>query len=223
MQTIQILSHRGFWEAKEERNTLTAFERSFHHGFGLETDVRDSGGRLYISHDPVEISDAAGHNSGGPMTAEAFFDLYRKIGNGLPLAINIKSDGLQTRLRDMLSAYDVTNYFVFDMSVPDTLGYVKLGMPFFTRESEYEPEPALYDAAAGVWMDCFKGEWFTEADIARHLDAGKQVCLVSPELHQRPHGPFWERLRGWSVAARPELMLCTDFPTQAKRMFIDED
>jgi hypothetical protein len=220
---MQILSHRGFWETKEERNTRAAFERSFTLGFGTETDVRDSGGQLYISHDPVVISEATGHNTSGPMTAEEFFDLYVRMGNDLPLAINIKADGLQARLREMLAAYGVTNSFVFDMSIPDTLGYIKLDMPFYTRQSEYEPEPALYEHAAGVWMDCFINEWFTEADIARHLDAGKQVCLVSPDLHQRPYEPFWERLHGWSVSARQELMLCTDHPTHAKRVFNDEN
>ncbi|HDG1702299.1 TPA: hypothetical protein PFE33_004667, partial [Kluyvera ascorbata] len=34
-----------------EKNTQTAFERSFSLGFGTETDIRDFGGELVISHD----------------------------------------------------------------------------------------------------------------------------------------------------------------------------
>ena len=31
-----IMSHRGFWQSFEEKNKLSAFERSFNFGFGIE-------------------------------------------------------------------------------------------------------------------------------------------------------------------------------------------
>ncbi len=213
---MKILSHRGCWKTSDERNTMEAFARSFDLGFGTETDVRDWNGRLVISHDPP---------TGSPLPLETFLEIYRQRGPGLPLALNIKADGLPNLLGDALAAFDVTNYFVFDMSVPDTLGYLQQGLPVFTRQSEYEPNPPLYAEARGVWMDCFRGDWIHETDVARHLDAGKQVCLVSPDLHKRPHQDFWNALAGWNLkaAAGDALALCTDFPEAAREHFHARD
>ncbi len=207
-----ILSHRGYWQSPEERNSPAAFERSFAAGFGLETDVRDQGGRLIVSHDPP-----AGEN----LALSEFLRIHRKSAPELWLALNIKSDGLQPMLKRELESARVANYFVFDMSVPDALSYCRAGMPTFTRQSEYEVEPAYYDQASGVWLDSFIGDWLTKDVISRHLDARKRVCIVSPELHRRAHLPFWEKLKGMSVAKDDAIMLCTDFPAAAREFFGD--
>lgn len=208
---MQILSHRGYWQTPEEKNTEVAFRRSFRLGYGTETDVRDRDGALVIAHDPATAHD---------MPFEAFLSLCKADGDGLPLALNIKADGLQRLLQEALTVAGVTNAFVFDMSVPDAIGYQRLGLPFFTRQSDVEAVPALLDAAQGVWLDSFGPEdWMTEATLTPLLDAGKAVCLVSPDLHKRPHLPFWERLREFSCAASGRLMLCTDFPEAATAFF----
>ena len=127
-----ILSHRGYWKEPAEKNTKAAFVRSFALGFGTETDFRDHNGALVISHDMPR---------GGEITAAAFFALYAQHGRGLPLALNIKADGLQADLQALLAKYDIpaSDYFVFDMAVPDALGYLRREMPAFTRKSELEP------------------------------------------------------------------------------------
>ena len=208
---MNILSHRGYWKLPEEKNTEIAFRRSFALGFGTETDVRDFNSQLVISHDIA---------TEGAMTAEQFFEIYRQYQTPLPLAINIKSDGLQGLLRQALEKYNITNYFLFDMSVPDGLVYVRQGgFQVFTRQSEYEKMPSFYEEAQGVWMDMFLGDWIEERDIAQHLEKGKKVCIVSPDLHKRAHLPFWERLRRMSIIQSDNLMLCTDFPEEAKTLF----
>jgi hypothetical protein len=150
-------------------------------------------------------------------------DLYKSEGYNLPLALNIKSDGLQKMLLEMLRAWDVQNYFVFDMSVPDALGYLKSGAKVFTRQSEYEPQPSFYSEAEGVWMDGFHGEWFTSTDIMNHLEAGKKVCLVSPDLHHRPYHEFWAEIAAWPLPSDAEVSLCTDDPERAKECFSGKD
>jgi len=57
------------------------------------------------------------------------------------------------------------------------------------------------------------------ARIREHLEAGKEVALVSPELHGRPHGAFWQRLRDAGLSRQDALMLCTDFPGAAREFF----
>ena len=209
---MQILSHRGFWTQPAEKNSFAALERSLLRGFGLETDFRDLDGELVVSHDPPRA---------GAMRAAEFFALYRRVNNpDLPLALNIKADGLQALLKLLLDEAGIDNYFVFDMSVPDTLQWARAGMPYFVRHSEYEPEPVCYEGAAGVWLDEFKGHWIGAGLIDHHLSAGKRVCIVSPELHGRRHQPVWEDYRSFgALLENPGLMLCTDLPEEARKFF----
>ena len=210
ISNMKILSHRGYWKAVEEKNTSPAFERSFSLGFGTETDIRDLNGELVVSHDmPRE----------GGLRASELFEIHRSNDSGLPLALNIKSDGLQSALLKLLEEYSVEEYFLFDMSIPDALVSLRHGLKCFTRQSEYEAVPAFYAEAEGVWIDAFHGEWWDESVIQEHLNAGKKVCLVSPELHRRPHGTCWEQIAGWSAISNPDLILCTDLPEAARAAF----
>jgi hypothetical protein len=84
-------------------------------------------------------------------------------------------------------------------------------MPVFTRRSEYEREAVLYDQAQGVWLDAFEGLWFSAKDIAAMLAEGKQVCVVSPELHGRDPLPLWSMLKRAGLYDSA-LMVCTDIP-----------
>jgi len=105
------------------------------------------------------------------------------------------------------------------MSLPDTLHYLRAGMPVFVRLSEYEPENALLARASGVWLDAFESEWWTP-ELVRGLCArGKSVAIVSPELHGRPHEALWERLKMLEPGVHEKLMLCTDFPDAAASFF----
>lgn len=204
-----LLAHRGFWTQVSEKNTRAAFERAFDGGFGVETDIRDLDGALVISHDPPRLSDA--------MAFSEFLDLYTMAGCPGALALNVKADGLQLMTKQALAAHGVENAFVFDMAVPDGLGYLRHGFETFTRHSEIETVPAFYDKASGVWLDCFESDWFDESVVAGHLAVGKRVALVSPELHGRPHLGAWTKWQ--SFAARSEILLCTDYPQEAASFF----
>jgi len=207
---MKILSHRGYWKSVEEKNTEAAFARSFQLGFGTETDLRDFAGEIVLSHDPAR---------GREMPLHKFLELHRQANPALPLALNIKSDGLQNLLAAALEDCGLSAYFAFDMSVPDALLYARKGLRFFTRQSEYETAPSLYNEAAGVWVDMFHSDWITEDTISRHLLEAKEVCLVSPDLHKRDHRAFWEKISAWSVTGDDRVMLCTDFPEEALQAF----
>lgn len=201
-----VLSHRGYWLNAAEKNTTAAFERSFQLGFGTETDLRDLGGALVVSHDPP---------ADGALSIDALLATYFAHDNRLPLAINVKSDGLQSMLCQVLENRGPANYFVFDMAVPDALGWLRRGVPAFTRQSELESQPAFYSQAAGVWLDSFFGEWWDAATVRGHLNAGKNVCIVSPELHGREPRAAWEKLATFDFRNDPRVMICTDYPEAA--------
>jgi len=210
---MKIISHRGYWKRLSEKNTLKAFERSFAHGFGTETDLRDLAGELVISHDPAEI---------GAIPASKFFALAASCSPCVPLALNIKSDGLQGIVKQALVKAGITDYFLFDMSVPDALKSSQADLRIYTRHSECESHPVLYAESVGVWMDAmFDHSWINPDAIRQHLRAGKKVCVVSPELHQRIHLEFWTLLRSSRLHVEPHLTICTDFPKDAECFFYE--
>ncbi len=155
-------------------------------------------------------------------TFDTFLQLYKNINNDVVLALNIKSDGLTDSLKKKLKEYDISNYFVFDMSIPDTIHYKKQKVTFFIRQSEFEKELPFYEEADGVWLDMFKTDWVNEDVLNYHLNHDKKVCIVSPELHKRDHSNFWNELKKWNCINDENLFMCTDFINEAKRNFLDE-
>ncbi|MGX2971477.1 hypothetical protein [Helicobacter sp. T3_23-1059] len=226
---MQIIAHRGFWcdsalQIAQNRtpNSLESFERAFQNGFGVESDLRDCYANLVISHDIPNAN---------AIHAKQLFALYQKFARESntnltklpPLALNIKADGLQNLLKNLLEKYQIQNYFCFDMSVPDMRYYAHFGLTFFTRQSEIEQTPALYDEAEGVWCDEFYSHWISESTILAHLENGKKVAIVSPELHKRDHKSAWhdykQILYSHNLQDNKNIFLCTDFPHLAREFF----
>ena len=204
---ITIIAHRGYWIRKEEQNTQIAFERAFDNGFGIETDLRDICGKIVISHNM-------------PKGDEITFEQVLKIMNGrnLPLALNIKADGLGEEINSLLKKYDHTNYFTFDMSIPDMVVQSKLGLKFFTGKSDIIKEPIMYKEAKGIWLDSFNSDWFSKDEINSIIETGKEVCIVSPELHKREYKMIWGKYNNIN-----NIMLCTDYPQEAREFFNEKD
>lgn len=209
---MEIISHRGYWQSSEEKNTEIAFERSFSLGFGTETDIRDFNGQLVISHD---IPDAS------CIGFREFLNIYKReiIGTGT-LALNVKADGLQKKAKELLREAGIENYFFFDMSIPDMLAYLNLKLNTFVRYSEYEGFNSLIHRVDGVWLDGFEQDFIREDLIEFIISLNKKVCIVSPELHNREYISVWERLKHIKIIDQTNnIILCTDFPEKAKDFF----
>jgi hypothetical protein len=103
------------------------------------------------------------------------------------------------------------------MAVPDMRSYLASDVCTYTRLSEVEPVPAWLNEADGIWLDSFGAEWYSSAQLAELLQQGKQVCVVSSELHSRDHLPLWRLLGDLQGAAN--LTLCTDLPEAARSFF----
>jgi len=208
---MKIIAHRGFWKSKKEQNTLVSIARAIEFGFGVETDFRDFKGRLVLSHNiPNSIS----------VSAEKAFEILSKMRNNQTLAINVKSCHLQKLVATHLRRYRISKYFVFDTSVPDALGYIHHKLRIFTRLSEFEQNPSFLKQASGVWVDSFKYDWFNISLLKKYLKAGKEICIVSPELHNRPYLKVWKMLKSKQLRIYSrKLALCTDHPLKAKEYF----
>ncbi len=220
---VKILCHRGWWDALDERNSAQALTRAFAAGYGVETDLRDLAGRVVVSHDPPgpdpeaqipDLADLLGWVDGAP---------------GVSLALNVKADGLAVRVAKALAEAGLAmsagerghpRVYAFDASVPDQLAWLRAGVPTFSRHSDLEPDPVLYAESAGVWLDDFgPRRWWSPQVIADHLDAGKSVAVVSPELHGRDHRDAWDALLDPVLDGAEHLALCTDLPAEAMEVF----
>ena len=203
-----ILSHRGYWKELSERNQSSALARSFDMGFGTEIDLRDIAGKIVISHDMPK---------GGEITFEEVLRIMN--GRNLPLALNIKADGLADPILELLAMYKHTNYFTFDMSIPDMVFQLERGMRVFTGLSDILPAPVLLDKSAGIWLDCFNSDWYGADTIDNLITNGKSVCVVSADLHKRETVRQWAIVKNCKNFDSEKLLFCTDHPEKAQEFF----
>lgn len=212
---MHIISHRGYWKQTSEKNTEVAFRRSFSLGFGTETDLRDLNGEIVLSHDMPLI---------GAMTFKKFLEIFSEYDPKLPLALNVKADGLQHKIKELLASFpDVRNYFFFDMSIPDTLAYQRAELPFYSRRSEYESSSALDKHSSGIWLDGFHSVWYEEAFLQEFINENKKICIVSEDLHDRDAQAQWSSLKKWNINKYNSFSICTDFPETCKAYFNEEN
>ncbi len=211
---MQIISHRGYWkDFATESNKKIAFERSFNMGIGTETDLRDVKGTIVISHDMPR---------GTEMTFEELLQIMS--GRNLPLALNIKADGLGTEIERLLMKYEHTNYFTFDMSVPDLVYQTeKTNLNVYTGCSDMNPYSPMNKKVKGIWLDAFYEVWYSEKQIIDFLNTGKEVCIVSEDLHGRVNDKQWCMLNRYEFLDNDRIMLCTNEPDKAAMYFGSRD
>lgn len=210
----KFLAHRGIWDEDTSKNSKESLFKALSNKFGIETDIRDLNGSLVISHDP------ATKNNSFPV--KDLFHFYNEIKSDSILALNIKSDGLQELLNQLLCVYNIpkANYFTFDMSIPDLNQYAKTNISRYTRLSDIENEPLLIDKCQGIWLDDFSGSLNT-IDLAKEYLERTSVAFVSPELHGRQHESTWHNIKDNKLHISENFLLCTDLPGAAYRFFKD--
>ena len=213
----RILAHRGLWSAPEDQNTLQALSAALNLGFGIETDLRDFVGELVVSHDMPR---------GGEVMLIELIEVIQAHTEGLPIALNIKSDGLAKEILQVipLSHPAFSNTFFFDMSVPQYIQYSRKEMPVAIRRSEYELVDPLISLTLGqqkqwVWLDAFIEDWWLEAGIIEN--SAYTYVIVSPELHGRPYLSAWQVIKT-AIKKGEDVYICTDFPVEFSR-FLDAD
>ena len=214
MERSSILAHRGLFLSDSEKNSPKALARALREGFGIETDLRDLGGEVVISHDPPR-------GSPPPPRFEWLLDEISSSPCSGRIGLNIKSDGLSALIESRIQAkgIDIDRLFVFDMSVPDSLSYLERSIPVYSRISDYELTPAFLDKAKGIWVDNFNGS-FTQVERAIDLvEQGVRATIVSAELHRRDHTSLWNKIVETELYLSPLFEICTDFPMEAAHRF----
>ena len=140
---------------------------------GVEIDLRDSGGRLIIAHDP--FSDG-----------EDFETYLRHYRHGI-LILNIKSERIEYRvIEEIRKVGTVSSYFFLDSSFPMIRALISQGEKNIAlRFSEFESLESvllLSGKVEWIWMDCFTRMPLTPSTYRAIKNAGFKICAVSPEL-----------------------------------------
>jgi hypothetical protein len=142
----------------------------------IEFDVRDSGGRILVTHDPFTEGD--------------YFEDFAPKLRGRFCIVNIKSEGIEWKVLEILRENDVHDFFLLDCSVPMMNKLAQAGeRRFAVRYSELESITSVLHwsgIAQWVWIDCFYTYIITEFIANQLRQAGFKLCLVSPELQGRP-------------------------------------
>ena len=210
---MKILAHRGFWMNESEKNSREAIKRAFDYGFGIETDLRDICGKIVISHNCPEGNEVS------------FEDILNDLDSRkLMLALNIKADGQSEEIIRLLNKFKVSDYFTFDMSIPEMVVQSKQDIYYFTGVSDICREGVLYENSSGVWLDSFDNLWYDRFELCGIIKKvitqdHKKLCIVSEDLHHRDVMKQWECIKSVNYVGNESLFLCTDKPLEAKEFF----
>ena len=163
---MKIISHRCNSVA-QLRNTPTQY--------GVEVDIRSQGANLVMHHDPFEKGE--------------LFEPWIAIYDHAMLILNVKEEGLEYPLLQLMQSYRIDNYFFLDQSFPFLMKFAKLGNKNSAiRVSEFESIETAVTLAGKVnwvWVDCFNHFPLYYQDAQRLQNLGFNICIVSPELQGR--------------------------------------
>lgn len=141
---------------------------------GVEIDIRPYNNRLILNHEPfVDGEDL-----------EAFLqNYYHKL-----LILNVKSEGIEKNVFDLVNKYNIQDYFFLDITFPFMIKYINQGWSKMAlRYSEYESIETclvLKGKIEWVFVDNFT-RLPLENDSFNLLKKYFKLCIVSPELLKR--------------------------------------
>ncbi len=163
---MKIIAHR--------RNTLKELIET-DPKYGIEVDIRSQGQNLIIHHDAFAEGE--------------LFENWLKAYRHDTLILNVKEEGLERKLIELMASQKISDYFFLDQSFPFIIKWSGLGeRRCAVRISEYESIYTVLSLAGRlewVWVDCFTHFPLNGLQAKTLQQAGFKLCLVSPELQGR--------------------------------------
>lgn len=166
--------------------------------FGMEVDVRERNGKIIMEHDAFK-------------DGQLFEDLLVEYKHRF-IAVDIKCEGIETAVAELLKKYGIKDYFLLGMTLPWSIKLINSGMRNISFHfSEIEPlgtAKNMVGKADWVWVDCFTKLPFdmeSYSFLKRHF----KICLGSPDMLGRKQDikTYKEQLKEMPVDA-----VCTDYP-----------
>ena len=171
--------------------------------YGIEVDLRSNGSDLIIHHDPF----SKGTN----------FNKWLEYFKHGTLILNVKEEGLESELIQLMSKSEIENYFFLDQSFPFIIKYANLckgrSAVRFSEYENLETALAVSKMISWIWIDCFTKFPLDKINSQKLQQANFRFCLVSPELHGRD--PETEIPKMFSLLSELHISpdaICTKFP-----------
>ena len=140
---------------------------------GVEIDLRLHDGEIVLAHDPR-------------VRGELFSDWLKTYQHAL-LILNVKEDGLEGEIYELIMKHGIREYFFLDQPFPTLRKSIQEGYQSAIRVSEFEEfnyNPELLPP--WLWLDSFSGDWsYLPLLLEKTKDFNIRTCLVSPELQGR--------------------------------------
>ena len=140
--------------------------------FGIEIDIRSYKNKLILNHEPY-------------LDGENIDDFLKNYKHQL-LILNVKEEGLEKRLIELMKLFKIKNYFFLDQSFPFLIKTTNSGENrCAVRFSEYESINtvlSLSNIVKWVWVDFFTKLPLDYENYLKLKESRFNICLVSPEL-----------------------------------------
>ena len=163
---MKIIAHRI--------NTVSAL-RQLDLNYGAEVDIRSFGSDLIMQHEPFE-------------RGELFSDWLKEYKHGF-IILNVKEEGLEPSLIELMESCNIQDYFFLDQSFPFMIKYSEsCDRRCAVRYSEFESIDTVLNVShlvSWVWVDCFNQMPLDTSTANRLAQAALKICVVSPELQGR--------------------------------------
>ncbi|MBW2968069.1 hypothetical protein KY362_06300 [Candidatus Woesearchaeota archaeon] len=142
---------------------------------GVEIDIMPYGNRLVLNHEPFEDGE----------DLDRFLAEY----DHRLLILNVKSEGIEDRVLELVRLHGIKDYFFLDITFPFMVKYMKKGWTeMAARFSELETVHTalnLKGKVDWVFVDNFTRLPVEDGAFEKLKDAGFKICIVSPELFKR--------------------------------------
>ncbi len=140
--------------------------------FGVEVDIRSFKNNLVVHHEPFING--------------ILFEEWLRNYNHKFLILNVKEEGLENKILNLMLKFNIQNFFFLDQSFPFLIKTAKEGETrSAVRVSEFESIDTamkLEGMVDWVWVDFFSRLPLDFISFTKLKEAGFKICLVSPEL-----------------------------------------
>jgi hypothetical protein len=189
---------------------------------GVEVDIHAFKNELVITHDAY-------------LDGENFEHWVKNFDHKLAV-LNVKEEGIEFDVNNLMRKYELDNYFILDIPVPALIRFISA-----TQETKVAARISLYESfdcalklaskIDWVFVDLFENKFPITANEFNILkDVGLNVCVVSHELWARPEQSLRELSDFFSAnKIKPDAILTKNadwWLTQkhlARRSFINDD
>ena len=139
--------------------------------FGVEVDIRPHNDNLILHHEPF--------------VEGQYFESFLQNFNHAFIVLNIKSEGTEQKVIELMNKYGIENYFLLDVTFPFVIKLINKNISKIAmRFSEYESIETclrLKGKVEWIWVDNFSRLPLDEESVKK-LKKYFKICVVSPDL-----------------------------------------